>query len=212
MFAIRIPRQKQSMGRKTGLVSMLSALLLLQLHLSLAQFAGCPMISDPDALSRLVADANNEDLVLQPFSVSVLRNHTVCFSMGREDGTFSSVSLLVQYECRPSLHPVCVTAANSSSLSTDPSSFSTNRSLITQQFDFSCKSKNSENQWSPKQFGGETGSHTPTADFDTPLRPDCSACIEKGVAERQGFLQLLHMDPVTRCLGEGHLCCMLALS
>ena len=143
---------------------MLSALLLFELHLSLAQFAGCPMISDPDTLSQLVADAislENED-PLQPFSVYVRRNHTVCLSVGREDGTFSSVSLLVQYECRPPYHPACAISGNSSS-SEDPS-------FVIQQFDFNCQSENTENHWTPKQFGGETGSHLPTADFDTALR------------------------------------------
>ena len=194
------------MARKTSGVSMFSALLLLELRFSLAQFAGCPMISDPDTLSQLVADAislENGDS-LQPFSVYVQRNHTVCLSVGREDGTFSSVSLLVQYECMPPYHPACAIAGNSSS-SEDPS-------FVIQQFDFSCQSENTENHWTPKQFGGETGSHLPSADFDTALRADCSACIEKGVAERQGFLQLLQMDPVTRCLGERHLCSMLAFT
>lgn len=186
------------MVKGTGRASQLSLLLLLSVRLSLAQFAGCPMISDLDTLSQLVLDALSpeDDALLQPFSVMILRNYTVCVSVGPEDGTFSSVSMLVQYGCKPLYHPVCAAAVNSSSqLLADASN-------IVQQFDFGCKFVADGYHWSPEQFGRDTGSHLPTADFDTPLRTDCSACIENGVAERLGFHQLLHMDPVTRCLGE----------
>ena len=162
-------------------------ILLLQICVSLAQFHGCPMISDPDTLAQLVAHTiatnDDDDSGSTPLpTVAVRNNHTVCLSVGPEADTVSSISLLVEYEC--SGHMACSPSGNDTTV---------------EQFDFGCVAQGDANVWSARQFG-RLGYRVPTASFSTPLRRDCSACIEKGVADAVGIAQLLYLDSISRCL------------
>ena len=168
-------------------------ILLLQTRASLAQFHGCPMLSDPDELTQLVAHTiaitDNSDPTSLP-AIVVLNNHTVCLSVGPEADTVSSISLLVEYEC--SGHVVCSQSGSGDNGTT----------VLVEQFDFGCISHGDGNVWSARQFG-RLGHRVPTASFSTALRRDCSACIEKGVADAVGIGQLLYLDYISRCLCKG---------
>lgn len=157
---------------------------LILLQISHAQFRGCPSLSDPNSLWRLIAHtiAGDYSSVTIP-SVAIRKNHTVCLSVGPESGTFSSISLLVEYEC--SGHPGC----------------SIENNVTVEQFDFGCMHSRGSYMWSSVQFG-KTGSRIPTANFSTALRRDCSACIEKEVADAVGLGLLFQVDPTSRCLGK----------
>ena len=175
------------------LLAMLSVLILLQVHLSLAQFDGCPIVSDPDRLAQMVSDAISPRNRGPPPTVEVLRSHTVCVSTGPEAGTISGLSLVVEYRCSPALHPSCASTDN----------YTATGVVLVEQFDFGCTFVGGAAvyDWKSKQFG-VAGSRVPTANFDTAQRSDCSLCIEESVAVLFGFTDLLHFDPVTRCLGK----------
>lgn len=162
-------------------------IILFQLQISHAQFIGCPSLSDPNSLRRLIAHtiAGDHSSATIP-SVAIRKNYTVCLSVGPESGTFSSISLLVEYEC--SGHPGC-----------SPSNLENN--ITVEQFDFGCMHSRGSYTWSAVQFG-KTGSRIPTANFSTALRRDCSACIEKEVADAVGLGLLFQVDPTSRCLGK----------
>lgn len=162
--------------------------LLLQLHLSLAQFQGCPtsILSDPDSLGRLIAKTIDDQSAAAP-SIVVTRNNTVCLSVGPDLLTISSFSIVVEYECRGH------TACNHTTGSAD--------TTIVEQFDFGCQITNGIHGWTAIQFG-MAGSRVPSADFSTALRRNCSACIEIGVADALHIDHVLHIDPISRCLGK----------
>lgn len=162
----------------------LLVMILAQLQISHAQFGGCPSLIDPNTLRRLIAHtiAGDHSSVTIP-SVAIRKNHTVCLSVGPERGTSSSISLLVEYECRS--HPGCGPSNN----------------VRVEQFDFGCVHSRGSYTWSASQFD-KTGSRIPTANFSTALRRDCSACIEKEVAESVGIGLLFHVDPISRCVGK----------
>ena len=177
-------------------------MLLLQAIVSLAQFKGCPMdiLDDGDSLGRLVADtiaatANDQSpttpLVVPP-SVTVTRSHAVCISAGPRLGTISSASILVEYSCNASTACGSITTSNAAA----------ENSTVVEQFDFGCQSiDGSTYGWTARQFG-MSGSRVPTADFFTELRRDCSACIDKGVADALHIGHVFHVDPISRCLGK----------
>ena len=163
-------------------------LLLLKPHLSRAQFQGCPQLSDPGTLAHLIAHAvatTKDPTATSLPSIVVRKNHTVCLSVGPDSDTVSSMSVLVEYECCG--HTSC-----------SPQS---EHNTTVEQFDFGCISHSGSYAWSARQFG-KMGSRVPSASFSTALRRNCSACIEKGVAETVGIGRLLHVDPTSRCLGK----------
>ena len=95
-------------------------------------------------------------------TITVLRNHTVCLSVGPTRGKVSSISLVIEYTCTgssncplggASLHPV------------------------TEQFDFGCV--NSQGSWGYAQFKmfNLARLQFPAANFETSLRTDCGACF-----------------------------------
>ena len=112
-------------------------------------------------------------------SITVLRNHTVCLSVGPTRGKFSSISLVIEYTCTGT--PFCPPG---------------NRR---EQFDFGCTS---EGQWSNVQFDDSDSGHTtnPTANFNTSLRTDCGACFPV----HPDTVNPPTIDPVTHCHGRPH--------
>ena len=147
-------------------------------------------LSDPDTLTQLVAHTiaitDNPDPTSLP-AVVVRNNHTVCLSIGPKADTVSSISLLVEYEC--SGHVACSLSGGGENGTT----------VLVEQFDFGCIFQGDGNVWSARQFG-RLGDRVPTASFSTALRRDCSACIERGVADAVGIGQLLYLDYTSRCL------------
>ena len=172
-----------------ALIPLCLLIIVIHPHFSRAQFRGCPMIDDRDTLSQLIAEviaATGEpgpSATLLP-TIAVRRNRTVCLSTGPDNETVSSVSLLVEYGCGGCSHP----------------QFADGNTTV-EQFDFGCVSHDGSQSWSATQFG-KTGSRFPSASFNTPLRRDCSACIEKRVADAVGLGKLLRVDPVSHCLGK----------
>ena len=167
-------------------------LLLQLLRLSLGQFQGCPtsILSDPVSLGRLIATTITANDDQSPPSIAVTRNNTVCVSVGPDFGTISSFSIVVEYDC--SGHTVCNYTTGSAEDNT----------TIVEQFDFGCQITNGNiHGWAATQFG-RAGSRVPSADFSTELRRNCSACIEIGVVDALRIGHLLHIDPVSRCLGK----------
>ena len=120
-----------------------------------------------------------EDNPTQP-NITVLRNHTICLSVGPTRGTFSSISVVIQYNCTGS--GTCPTGEN-----------------VTELFDFGCTS---EGQWNHVQFNDYNNSRTTnsTANFDTLLRTDCRACFPV----HPNPYDSPTIDPVTHCHGRPH--------
>lgn len=142
------------------------------------------ILSDPEGIGHLVADAISESKPLP--SIVILRNHTVCLSVGPVVGTISSMSLLVEYE----------------RLNSEENDNTTSMNFV-EQFDFGCTADGGKYAWTGRQFG-RAGSRSPTAHFSTELRRDCSACIEGGVARDIHIDGLYHVDPVSHCLGKSN--------
>ena len=183
-----------------GGTTLLFSLLLLQTDLFLAQFQGCPIaiLNDTEGLAHLVKDALTETTDGQitthsPPSIAILKSHSVCLSVGAEIDTISSMSLLIEYNCTGNVQADCTPLE----METDVSSF-----VVLEQFDFGCIPVGDTYAWTTSQFGKKGFRVPTTASFSTPLRRDCSACIGEGVADDIGIGNMLHLDSVSRCLGE----------
>ena len=113
-------------------------------------------------------------------NITVLRNHTICLSVGPTRGTFSSISVVIEYNCTGSV--TCPTGEN-----------------VTELFDFGCTSKD---QWDHVQFHVYDRARTTnsTANFDTLLRTDCGACFPVHPSPNDPP----PIDPVTHCHGRPH--------
>ena len=109
--------------------------------------------------------------------ITVLRNHTVCLSVGPTRGRVSSISLVIQYTCSGSAR--CPSGQ------------------AIEQFDFGCTS---QGQWSFVQFSDFDNARTtsPMAGFDTVLRTDCGACFPL----HPNQVDPPTIDPVTHCHGK----------
>ena len=113
-------------------------------------------------------------------TITVLRNHTVCLSVGPTRGSVSSIALVIQYNCTGSA--ACPPGGSA-----------------TEQYDLGC---NNQSQWSFAQFGDRERGRTtdPTANFDTSLRTDCGACFPVYTNQTDPPT----IDPVTHCHGRPH--------
>jgi len=114
-----------------------------------------------------------------PPTITVLRNHTVCLSVGPTIDKFSSISLVIEYNCTGN-------------------AFCPDGQAI-EQFDFGC---NSQGEWSFIQFSDSDNARTtnPVANFDTSLRTDCGACFPA----HPDPINPPTIDPVTHCHGRPH--------
>ena len=112
--------------------------------------------------------------------VTVLRNHTVCLSVGPTKDKFSSISLVIEYTC------------------TGNDAFCPSGQAV-EQFDFGC---NIQGEWSYIQFSDVDNGRTtnPVANFDTTLRMDCGACFPVHPNQEDPPI----IDPVTHCQGRPH--------
>ena len=128
-------------------------------------------------LEQLIVDAIilDEDPLEPPVVTTVLRNHTVCLSVGNRRGKFSSISLLISYECASTGSVQCPSNA-------------------TEQFNFGC----ANGQWGIEQQNTIYGAHdsNPLATFATNLRTDCGICSTVTMAE------YIRLDAVTYCQGS----------
>ena len=114
-----------------------------------------------------------------PPVVTVLRNRTVCLSVGPTRDKFSSISLVIEYTCTG--NAFCPSGQ------------------AVEQFDFGC---NNQGEWSFIQFSDVDSGRTtnPVANFDTPLRTDCGACFPVHPNQEDPPT----IDPVTHCHGRPH--------
>ena len=112
-----------------------------------------------------------------PPTITVLRNHTVCLSVGPTIDKFSSISLLIEYTCTGS-------------------AFCPSGQAV-EQFDFGC---NNQGEWIFGQFSNfDAGrEQNPEANFDTTLRMDCGVCFSEPQSPDDP------PDPVTHCHGRPH--------
>ena len=151
---------------------------------ALALFATATAQLDDCELSGLFTGGSLERemsrAILESPEITVLRNHTVCLSVGRTREKFSSISLVIEYTC------------------TDSSSCPSGGQAI-EQFDFGCTN---EGEWSYIQFSDVDNGRTtnPMASFDTSLRTDCGACfpVHPDTSDPPTI------DPVTHCHGRPH--------
>ena len=127
-------------------------------------------------MARLLVAGDNPT---QPI-ITVLRNHSVCLSVGPTIDKFSSISLVIEYNCTGSAF--CPSGGNA-----------------VEQFDFGC---NSQEEWIFDQFADVDNGRTtnPTANFDTSLRTDCGACFPV----HPDTVNPPTIDPVTHCHGRPH--------
>ena len=125
-------------------------------------------------LERLIVDATLIGDSVEPTEATVLHNRTVCLSVGNTRGKFSSISLLIDFECRGSLQ--CPSRA-------------------TEQFNFGCK----RGQWSVEQLATpEYARHTNSLAYYTDLRTDCRLCFTMFVLPNH------ILDDFTHCQGRPH--------
>ena len=114
-----------------------------------------------------------------PPTITVLRNHTVCLSVGPTIDKFSSISLLIEYTCMGNVF--CPSGQ------------------AVEQFDFGC---NIQGEWSFRQFSDSDNARAddPLANFDTSPRTDCGACFPV----HPNMEEPPPIDPVTHCHGRPH--------
>ena len=115
-----------------------------------------------------------------PPTIIVLRNHTVCLSVGPTRDKFSSISLVIEYTCMGN-------------------AFCPSGGQAVEQFDFGC---NIQGEWSFIQFSDVDNGRTtnPVANFATTLRTDCGACFPVHPNQEDPPT----IDPVTHCHGRPH--------
>ena len=114
-----------------------------------------------------------------PPTITVLRNHSVCLSVGPTIDKFSSISLVIEYTCTG--NDFCPSGQ------------------AVEQFDFGC---NNQGEWGYIQFSDVDNGRTtnPVANFDTSLRTDCGACFPVHPNQEDPPT----IDPVTHCHGRPH--------
>ena len=150
---------------------------------ALALFATATAQMDDCELSGLFTGGSLERemgrAILESPEITVLRNHTVCLSVGRTREKFSSISLVIEYTCTGS-------------------AFCPSGQAV-EQFDFGC---NNQGEWRYGQFADVDNGRTtnPTANFDTSLRMDCGACFPV----HPETVNPPTIDPVTHCHGKPH--------
>lgn len=140
-----------------------------------AQTSDCELstLFDGETLEKLIVDAVLGGDSPQASVATVLRNHTVCLSVGNRRGTFRSISVLVDYTCVGS--GLCPSRA-------------------TEQFDFGCN----YGRWTASQLTihDYIRDSNPLATFDTDLRTDCVLCFRERPETVEEF------DNVTHCQGN----------
>ena len=149
-------------------------------HLSfLIAFEECPVFRNFDTLAELIIQSRQEESLTQ---VEVLKYHVVCSSKDLDNVTETSVSLVIAYRC--SGNASCRTVQN-------------NTITFEEQFDFGCTSDSSYIWYGRNQSGF-------LANFTTPLRQDCSACIgeygEQYATQLNTSIDISSLDPVSHCL------------
>jgi len=112
-------------------------------------------------------------------TITVLRNHTVCLSVGPTRGKFSSISLVIEYTCTGNVF--CPSGQ------------------AVEQYDFGC---NNMGEWFFGQFSNfdDGREENPEANFTTTLRTDCGACFPV----HPDTVNPPTIDPVTHCHGRPH--------
>ena len=174
------------------LLVLLCTLWIIQSPLSKAQVGGCPNYLDPFTITNLIATALAMGDPVLP-QIRIIRNHTVCLSSTTENRSVSSLSMVVEYECRN--HQVCMESRFKNG-------------VVVEQFDFGCSPNG--RQWSALQYYSSMFQNATyaIANFNTTLRTDCTACVGETVATRLGF-NLTGLDPVTHCIGKEITMCTL---
>ena len=130
------------------------------------------------------SDTSLEELIVEAIvrgrseavTATIVRNHTVCLSVGDRRGTFSSISVLVNYTCSGSAQ--CPSSA-------------------VEQFNFGCSSGG---RWTRLQAGTSAFARdvTPLANFQTDERRDCRICFVQVTTPDEEY------DDVTHCHCKSH--------
>ena len=159
----------------------LAVCVLALLSAAAAQFGDCELsdLFNGGTIEGEMADAIISGDNPSTPSISLLRNHTVCLSVGPARGKYSSISLVIQYSCMGNAR--CPQSAQD-----------------IEQWDFGC----TNGEWSYIQFSDFDNARTtnPMADFDTSLRNDCGACFPVHPAPEDTRI----IDSVTHCHGRPH--------
>ena len=144
-----------------------------------AQLNDCELsdLFNGGTLETQMSTAITEGDTPSPPTITVLRNHTVCLSVGPTRDKFSSISLVIEYTCTGN-------------------AFCPSRQAV-EQFDFGC---NNQGKWIFGQFSNfDAGQEqNPEVNFDTTLRMDCGVCFSVSQSPDNP------PDPVTHCHGRPH--------
>ena len=159
-------------------VFMLAVCALAFLTTTTAQLNDCELsdLFNGGTLETQMSTAITEGDTPSP-TITVLRNHTVCLSVGPTRDKFSSISLVIEYTCTG--NAFCPSGQ------------------AVEQFDFGC---NNQGEWIFGQFSNfDAGQEqNPEANFDTTLRMDCGVCFSVSQSPDNP------PDPVTHCHGRPH--------
>ena len=131
-------------------------------------------------LQELVADALTTG---DPPAIELLGSQTVCLSAGSTRDLYRYASVVVSFNC-------------SGSLPGNPLGIPSCDGELTVQFDFEC---GSGPQWqSALTLGGDNVFNPAVANLSTPLRTDCSFCLDPALG---GSVVEFAVDVVTHCGG-----------
>ena len=158
------------------------AVVLVSARNAAAQTDDCSF-PDTSTIEGLIADVFLTADNPTPASITIVNISYVCQMSGMFRDTYRGISLLAKYECGGSGNcPVEGVVEKS-------------------QFDFSCLN----GVWIAQVQGSADFifTRTPNSTFDTPLRTDCSFCINPLQLELQG--SSLMSDELTHCVGKHHL-------
>ena len=143
---------EQPLHDGTEKTKMITFCVLVLVATAKAQLGDCEL---SDLFSGGSLEREMSRAILPSPEITVLRNHTVCLSVGPTREKVSSISLVIEYTCMGSYK--CPSEKHG-----------------IEQFAFGC---NSHNQWSYIQFSNVDNGRTKntTANFGTSLRTDCGA-------------------------------------
>ena len=149
---------------------------------AVAQTDDCSL-PDTSTIERLIAEAFLTADYPTPATIRIVNMSYVCQMSGMFRDTYRGISLLVKYECSGS------------------GSCPVEGVVEKSQFDFSCPN----GAWIAQVEGTVDFiiTQTPNSTFDTPLRTECSFCINP--LQLESFASPLVSDELTHCLGKHHL-------